>query len=198
MKRYLLFLVFFTFSACAATSSQQLQARLNNLITMQAKFQQIVRDEKGNIIDKSSGKMAVSRPGKFSWETIKPLYQLIVADGVKLWIYDRDLEQVTVRPQKQSLANTPALFLSGDAKQLEKNYRVSYQHKHFILNPKDPDNHFQTIELWFKRSQLTAMRFEDQLGHHVDLTFSRVKVNTKLSKQLFHFIPPKGVDVVQS
>ncbi|MBA2648508.1 MAG: outer membrane lipoprotein chaperone LolA [Legionella sp.] len=178
---------------------QVLQNKLNVLHTMSALFEQEVKVQ-NRALSYSSGNMALQRPGLFRWEIKSPMEQLIVADGHKMWVYDKDLEQVTVKKQTKELGGTAALFLSGDNETLGHDFDVSQKEQEgmmiFDLRAKSTQANFQTIQLIFKQNTLTSLRLLDQLGQITIVTLSNMQINPKLSSTLFQFTPPKGVDVV--
>lgn len=168
--------------------------------SMQAKFHQVMY-QKTRVIAKSDGDMAFQRPGLFRWQTKTPTEQLLVADGDKFWLYDVDLEQVTVRPQAPQMSASAGLFLADDEEQLSKHYEVSEKypdtHNAFLLNAKSKQANIQQMTLTFHENMLLRMEMLDQLGQHTEITFSEIKLNPTLSASLFHFTVPKGVDVVE-
>ena len=117
-----------THTLCAASPSEALQTKLNALRTMSANFSQVVK-AKQREISRSSGTMALARPGRFRWQTIKPMEQLVVADSKHLWIYDVDLEQVSVKKQENNLGGTAALFLSGYDDTVARDFEVTLSEK---------------------------------------------------------------------
>lgn len=202
MKKVVLLLSLCCYSAytLSQTSGEVLQNKLNALSTMTAHFNQTVKAKK-KTVSRSSGTMALQRPGRFRWNTVDPMEQLIVADGQKMWIYDVELEQVTVKKQQKGLGGTAALFLSGYDNQVSKDFDVTERNDRkqmvFDLKAKAPKENFQRITLKFNKEQLTNLELYDQLGQVTYVTLSQIKNNNKLAQQLFQFKPPKGVDVVK-
>lgn len=201
MKKFV-FIVLFCFSTyvLAMTPAEQLQNKLNAIHTMSAHFSQKVTVKK-KTVSKSSGSMALKRPGTFRWETKDPMEQLIVADGKKMWIYDVELEQVSVKTQQKGLGGTAALFLSGYDEDATQDFLVTEQNNGssstFNLKTKTDKENFQRIQLIFTNDQLTALELYDQLGQVTYVTFSNIKMNQNVSATLFQFKPPKGVDVIK-
>jgi outer membrane lipoprotein carrier protein len=179
--------------------STTLQAKLNAIRTMNASFSQVVKAKKHEV-SRSSGTMALFRPGRFRWETKKPMEQLVVADGKHLWIYDVDLEQVTVKKQEQGVGGTAGLFLSGYDDTVARDFDVTtYEEgdkQYFDLHAKSSKANFQRVKLIFVGERLKGMELYDQLGQHTDVNLSNIKHNPTLSTALFKFKTPKGVDVV--
>ncbi len=193
-------LVLITSNVIAKTAAVTLQHKLNSLHSMSANFSQVIR-AKNRIISRLTGRMALQRPGKFRWDTKEPMAQLVIADSRRVWIYDVDLEQVTVKKQVKGLGGTPALFLGGYSDTVTRDFIVtaSNQGKRelFDLHSKSSKDNFQRIKLTFTGDALHAIEFFDQLGQHTTVQLSGVKTNLQLAATLFSFKPPKGVDVIQ-
>lgn len=181
-------------------SSAELDAFLQGLQTLQANFRQTLRDGQGRMVEQSSGTLVIRRPDRFRWDYSEPNQQVIVADGKKLWLYDVDLEQVTVRPMEKSLAGTPAVLLSG-AEDLRTSFdieRVKRQGKTSVvtLNPKRGDTDFKSVSIGFTGKDLGFMQLNDKLGQSTLLEFSKVRRNASVDDARFVFTPPSGVDVI--
>jgi len=187
-------------SIFAQTDGELLQAKLNAIRTMTANFNQIVK-AKSREVSRSSGTMALERPGRFRWQTKDPMEQLVVADGKKMWVYDADLEQVTVKKQEKGLGGTAALFLSGVDDTVTRDFNVTQESKGktlaFDLKSKSAKENFQRIKLVFTQDNLTGLELYDQLGQVTSVKLVQIKSNPKLPAKLFQFKPPKGVDVVR-
>ncbi|MFY7698007.1 MAG: outer membrane lipoprotein chaperone LolA [Legionella sp.] len=200
MRTILLALLLLLAQPMFADAVQDVQARLNAIRTMSANFNQTVNAGRQRL-SMSSGTMALSRPGRFRWQTNEPLQQLVIADGSHLWMYDVDLEQVSVKKEASSISGGAALFLSGDNHSLNRDFLVTatQQGKKFSydLRAKSSKNNFQRIILTFSGPILSSLRLYDQLGQITTVQLSHVKNNPQLSSQLFKFKPPKGVDVVE-
>ena len=185
-----------------ASPSDDFSALLNGMKTMKSNFTQTVYDNNGRAIQSSNGQMALDRPGKFRWEVKKPIPQLIIANDKKLWIYDPDLAQVTIKVLNQSAGDTPALLLSHVGSVLSDNYTVSTVTEKpatlswFMLKPKNNDNMFQAVEMGFNGGRITEMRLKDHLGHTTAIKFVNATTNSSLPAMLFSFKVPKGVDVI--
>lgn len=199
-KIALLMLLAFTSSAFCESAGDVLQAKLNAIRTMTANFNQVVK-AKQKEISRSSGTMAMERPGRFRWQTKDPMEQLVVADGQKLWVYDVELEQVTVKKQEKGLGGTAALFLSGYNDSLTRDFDVtttsSGKDQTYDLQSKSEKANFQRLKLVFIGEQLSSIEMFDQMGQHTIVNLKNVKSNPKVAASLFQFKPPKGTDVVQ-
>ena len=187
-------------SANAGTPLQDLQQKLSSFQGMSANFQQALFSDKRLPARKSSGKMAVLRPGKFRWETQKPNEQILVADGNLLWIYDIDLEQATKQKVDTTDSNSPALFLSGNVNDIPKRFNVISETvpngAGYKLAAKSSDDMFQSISIIFQADKLSKMVVNTRIGQRSEFTFSQVEINPKFSTSIFHFKPPAGVDVL--
>jgi chaperone LolA len=204
-----LLLAILTPAAQAETAQEALSHFLGGVQTLSARFEQVQRDERGEVLQKTSGRMWLSRPsqgatavGKFRWSYEKPYEQLMVCDGAKIWLYDPDLAQVTVRPAQQALAGTPAQLLSRRSA-LSDEFTVEDAGERSgargaRLTPKSADSDFKSIELWLRNDAPERMVFLDQLGGNTEVSFSELKSNIKLDEALFRFKPPKGVEVVEA
>ena len=119
-------------------------------------------------------------------------------DGNKIWIYDPDLEQVTVRSQGDSLANTPAALLteSRGVDDIEKNFIITSKENWVVLTPRKQEGGFEKIELWLGGGRLKMVEVVDSLGQQTSIEFINLNYNKPLSSDLFIFTPPAGVDVV--
>jgi outer membrane lipoprotein carrier protein len=197
---FIILLAWVTNTAWCETATEAVQAKLNAIRSMSAHFTQVVKAGKREVSN-SSGVMALFRPGRFRWETTSPMAQLVVADSKHLWIYDVDLEQVTVKKQEKGVGGTPALFLSGyddtvardfDVVEISKGVKSVYE-----LHAKSTKENYQRVTLTFNGTDLSEIEFYDQLGQHTSVHLSHIKNNPKLAMNLFEFKPPKGVDVVK-
>jgi outer membrane lipoprotein carrier protein len=197
----IIFFALFTATHAASTSSD-LAGLLNAIRSMKADFTQTIYDNRGKAIQRSYGKMAMQRPGKFRWNVTKPIPQLIIANGSKLWIYDPDLQQVTIRSLKKEVGETPALLLSNVDTTVDQDFQVTEQSKTtpgwrwFSLVPKHPDSMFAAVEMGFQNNRIQEMKLKDNLGHTTRIQYQQPEYNISLAPSLFSFSPPKNVDVI--
>lgn len=196
-KIILIFGLFFAVTIIAAPVDD-LKKQLNELNTMRANFSQKTLTDNSDYFDSASGNMALSKPGKFRWETQKPNEQLILADGKWIWIYDKDLEQATKQLQETTNSNNPALFLSGDVSDLGTRFKVSFEKDHFILSASSEEDMFQSMELYFENDAIKKMIVKTRLGQTSVFTFSNIEKNIMLPTDLFGFVPPKGTDIIEN
>jgi outer membrane lipoprotein carrier protein len=169
--------------------------------TLSASFVQVVRDREGRITERATGALSIARPDRFRWDYRDPYEQVIVADGRRLWLYDSDLQQVTVRGLEQGLGSTPAMLLSG-AGRLADSFSSAGIEKDgdwtwMRLKPLAPSSDFEQVSLAMgDKGELAAMELKDKLGQTTRIDFSGVKRNTALDQELFRFEPPPGADVI--
>ena len=200
-ERVALLLVCLAFSRGAAASGLDDFLAFNSATkTATATFEQQAYDRNGRVVDRSSGRFAFARPGKFRWAYEKPHQQLLVADGSKLWIYDPDLQQVTVKRIDQAISSTPAALLAGkdDITRLFTLRDAGSKDGLAWVEalPKAKDTGFDRVRLGMEGKTLAAMELFDQLGGHTVLHFGDLKANVSLPPDTFHFTPPKGADVI--
>lgn len=193
---------FFVAVAWGATPSALLSTRLQALHSMQANFTQHTKAD-GKITQQSTGKMAFLRPNQFYWQVSGLSDQLIVSDGQYIWIYDKDLAQVTKEDIERMHQDAPGLLLSGSPEYITKHYRVQLHQAPasdqvvFTLTPKDSQSLFQYALLTFKGQEPFKMQFVDNLDQSTTILFEKVQVNPQLDANLFAFHPPKGVDIIE-
>ena len=183
-----------------AGSIEKLQAFVAQTKSARASFTQKVFDNKGKPIQSASGVLAFSRPGKFRWQYQKPYEQLIVGDGQRLWVYDAELNQVTVKKLEGSLGSSPAALLAG-SNQIESYYNLDAKGAKDGLDwleafPKTDDSMFQKVRMGFKGNTLDTMELYDHLGQITVIRFTGIKRNPSLAADAFVFTPPKGADVL--
>lgn len=172
----------------------------NNTNAMRANFSQVVTDTQGRKIQEVQGSMQLQRPNKFRWDYSKPYEQQIISDGKQVFLYDTDLQQVTIRELSKALGSSPAALLAGgDA--VEKSFIIKNATRKDDLTwvlalPKDKESGFERVLLGFSDDKLRKMELYDSFNHITLITFDAVERNPKLQNSTFLFTPPKGVDVV--
>ena len=173
---------------------------VTNVVTLESRFEQSLIDADGAIVDRTSGTLEIERPGRFRWSYTDPYEQWLIADGVNIWSYDLDLEQVTVKPQSEALANTPALLLGGSGDALEQfdfgGTTVEEVTTWVRLEPRDKNSGFDGVELGFVDSELRRMVFFDNLEQTTLVSLHDVKINEPIDAARFSFDVPEGVDLV--
>jgi outer membrane lipoprotein carrier protein len=173
---------------------------LTKVITLEAGFDQSLQDAEGNIIERTSGTLEIERPRRFRWSYTEPYETWLVADGVNIWSYDLDLEQVTVKAQTEALANTPALLLGGSENALEQFDFAGTDIEEFTtwvrLEPKDKDSGFEAVVLGFMEGELRRMVFFDNLDQITFVGLHHIRVNEPIDAERFEFTVPEGADLV--
>ena len=187
-------------AALRADATAQLDRFFAEVRTFSAAFEQVVLDANLERIEESTGRMWIARPGKFRWDYEPPLEQQIVSDGDRVWIYDIELEQITVRRLGDALGRTPALLLAGDGN-LEAAYLIEDRGLHgnvewVALVPRADDGNFSEIQLGFEGGELRLLQLADQLGQITRIVFSGNEINPAIAATVFDFQPPPGVDVI--
>ncbi len=199
MKFFLLPLAFVMFAA-HADSLDRFKTFLRDTQSARADFEQKVYGREGKLVQESSGSFVFQRPGRFRWTYAKPVDQLIVGDGERVWIYDRDLNQVTVRRLSRALGSTPAALLAG-ASDVEKAFELRDAGSRDGLEwmqarPKEPEAGFEVVRMGFGPQGVQAMELVDHFGHTTRLGFSNLQRNPKIDPGEFRFEPPPGADVL--
>jgi outer membrane lipoprotein carrier protein len=187
-------------TAALASPTSEVDKYLDGLATWSADFAQTIDDGHGKVTRSAAGKLYLQKPGRFRWDYADPSEQLILADGKQIWFYDKDLQQANVRSMDASLANTPAMLLSGsgsvgsqfDVTSLPPSDGLQW----YQLVPKHSDTDFQLVRIGFRNGDLASMFLADKLNQITQLTFSNSKRNAKFAPDLFTFVPPPGVDVI--
>lgn len=206
MRSLVICAIFLFASVCRADDAalQRLTALLDPVKSLQANFVQTVTDADNKVLQTSQGTIAVKRGNRLRWETTSPFAYLIVTDGNVMWRFDRDLEQATRQKFKGQLADTPALILSGETQRIKTTYDVTREQgkdgEYFRLQPKQKNALFRMLTLVFANTPvnngIAQLILQDNLDQRTEIRFSSLVTNPTLTDNLFHFDPPKGVDVV--
>lgn len=189
---------------CAETAVQDgealVEAFITEVVTFSGEFEQSLIDAEGRILETTTGTLEIRRPGRFRWVYAEPYEQWLIADGTNIWSYDIDLEQVTVKPQADALANTPALLLGGSSDAMGQfDYGGSFEERGLTwvrLLPVDTESGFRRVELGFEKSRLNRMVFYDNLEQTTVVSLKNVAVNEPIDAARFEFSVPEDVDVV--
>ncbi len=187
--------------AAHAGAIEKLKQFIATTRSAQAHFSQTVFDANGKKVQHAMGTMQFQRPGKFRWTYQKPYAQIIVGDGVKFWLYDVDLNQVSVKKLDAALGSSPAALLSGNH-EIERSFSLKEQGNSNGLAwleaaPKSTDSHFSAMRMGFNaQSELVQMELNDTFGHKTVLVFTAMQHNPPLAEQQFRFSPPADADVI--
>jgi outer membrane lipoprotein carrier protein len=184
----------------ASAGQQKVESFLQGLQSLQAQFKQTLTDRNGLTVEEATGTLAIRRPDRFRWDYREPNEQVIVADGARIWLYDADLEQVTVRKLDDTLSATPAMLLSGQGN-LQDNFSVTQSTQEggifwVRMQPKRDDTDFKWVRLGFQDNLLRFMQLADKLGQTTNLEFSQLERNPALDPSRFTFTVPPGADVI--
>jgi outer membrane lipoprotein carrier protein len=187
-------------SAAHAGAVDQLRSFLADTKTARGEFSQRVTAGKKPPVA-SSGRFEFERPGRFRWTYEKPYEQTIVADGQKLYVYDRDLNQVTVKKLGAALPASPASILFG-TNEFERDFEVRDDGERdglawIVARPRTRDSQFDSIRIGFKGGVPGTMQIADSFGQNTVLSFRSFERNPKLDSDLFRFVAPKGADVLE-
>jgi outer membrane lipoprotein carrier protein len=188
-----------------AAGPTPLDRYLQGLRSLRAEFSQTLVDSRDQVVDQSNGTLVVLRPGKFRWEVMprgakKESSQLLIADGRNVWFFDRELEQVTVKPEDAALSSTPAMLLSATG-DFRKNFTIESAGERqgfewVLVEPRAVEADFRRALLGFKKDQLVRMIIDDKLGQTATVDFESSVRNASVAPEEVRFEPPPGVDVI--
>ena len=201
MKKLIIFIAFLLAASSAyANGMAALHRFISETKTAQADFSQTVLNKDGSVKQQATGTVIFSRPGKFRWTYTTPFKQIIVGDDDKIYLYDVDLAQVTIKHLDPAMGGSPAALLAGD-NSMEKYYLLKDAGSHdglswLIATPKQKDSAFRQIEMGFDLHSLVEMKILDNFGTATEIKLSQMVRNLKLPANAFKFIPPVGVDVI--
>lgn len=183
--------------AVSQSDADELAEKLRKLNTLTGQFEQTLVDAQGQILQESSGTFLLQRPGFFRWETLEPFPQLLVSNLQNIWLYDPDLEQVTVRAYNNQLSQTPALLLSGNVEEINQHYTVKKNQQNiYELVPKASQDLFSMLIVVFNNEQLASMVLKDSLEQQTTFRFLQTQYNRAIDPTEFEFVPPAGTDVI--
>lgn len=187
--------------AWADDAAERLTERLDPLESYQADFEQQILDGSGERLQSARGEMWLSRPGMLRWEVDAPYSQTVVSDGDDVYLYDPDLEQVTVQEMDDRVTHTPALLLSGSVDDLTQSYEVFYEQDGgedvFTLVPVSADTLFEELSMIFDGDTLSELWMMDSTGQRTAITFSNITNNGYINPDVFDFEIPEGTDVIR-
>jgi len=183
----------------ADNAAQRLETALKKMDSLSARFKQTLLDEDKNIVQQSRGTLALQRPGKFAWIYTEPFEQRIVGDGSELWVYDVELEQVTVKPMDAGISNAPIMILMKQSDVTQQFDVIEVGQRKFLywveLKPLATDLEFSSIFIGLEDDNVRAMELQDQFGQSTQIVFENMRVGVVHNPATFKFEPPAGVDV---
>jgi len=182
------------------TGATRLRNFLANVQGMEASFRQRVIDSRQQVLEDASGSVVMQRPGRFRWNYQAPFERVIVADGEKVWLYEADLDQVTIRRLTAGIGDTPAALLTGKESVLERfTVEKSWNEEGLALVrliPRSADADFAGVTLGFDGAELRRLVLDDRLGQQTRVDLTEVRTNPRLSPEVFRFEIPAGADVI--
>jgi outer membrane lipoprotein carrier protein len=180
--------------------AQLLRTYLNELSTWRADFRQEVISRDNESIEKAQGRVVLKKPGRFRWDYVEPFERVITADGERVWLYEADLEQVTIRRIDEGLGATPAALLTGAEDILTHFELVEVRAEDAIqwlrLDSRSQNSDFSGIDLAFADGQLVQIYLTDRLGQQTRIFFSNIEKDVVVADDFFRFDIPNGVDVI--
>ena len=188
--------------AVNAAAANPLDVFLDDLDTFSADFRQVLLDSSGEALESSRGALRLRRPGMFYWFYREPYVQKIISDGANLWIYEADLEQVTISDVSESIEDTPALIFDGDT-DLDEYFTIRQLEDQdgsvwVDLIPRNPEPHYRLLRLLFLGDELGGMTLFDNLGQTLLISFENVVRNPELDQALFTFTPTDEMEVIDA
>jgi len=185
--------------ATNADDAARLSARLQTLSRYAATFVQEIHGAQGQVLERSTGSVKLLRPA-FRWVVDDPFPQIIVGDEALLKVYDPDLEQLTIRPMDDALADTPIALLSRDEVSLNENFRVFRVEEgtgeYYVVTPLGEDTLYAEIRLSFDENTLTGLGILDHLGQFTQIRFEPESDVPVLQSSDFQLEVPPGTDVI--
>ena len=200
----LLICAFFKGSFAQQEALARLDSLLANVDSLTADVVQLIVESDGGILEESSIKMLLKKPNGFYWETITPYQELIVTNGIKLWNYQPDLEQVVIEDWDVSKSELAAQLLSGKTENLDSEYIIeelsdtSNDSQQFVLTPVDTDSIYTQISINFITSELDLIYLNSRNGQQTVWRFDAIERNQILEDSLFNFQPPAGIEVIEN
>ncbi|MEQ1801658.1 MAG: outer membrane lipoprotein chaperone LolA [Gammaproteobacteria bacterium] len=203
-RRVRLLALLLALAATAASAGDAGEARLRdflaNVQSMDGRFHQQVIDSRQQVLEDTSGSVAMQRPGRFRWNYEAPFERVIVSDGEKVWLYEADLAQVTIRRLSSGIGDTPAALLTGKESVLER-FKVEKSWREDGLDlvrlvPRSADSDFAAVTLGFEGPALRQLLLADRLGQQTRIDLTGVRTNPRLAPDVFRFVPPPGADVI--
>ena len=190
---------FTTQAAGTAEDVKQLRELLQPISSLSAQFNQRISDADGFELQVSEGLFEVSQPNKLRWIVKHPMPQQVISDGITLWVYDPDLEQVIIQPFDKDVAATPAILFSGDLDSLDSVYFVErLEEGSFLLTPVQQGTLFRSTAIQFDGDKPSAIVLTDTLGQVTRISFTGLKLNPPISADQFVFKIPLGIDIIDN
>ena len=178
---------------------QRLRDLLQPISSLSSQFNQRINDADGFELQASEGLFEVAQPNKLRWIVKHPMPQQVISDGITLWVYDPDLEQVIIQPFDKDIAATPAILFSGDLDSLDSVYFVEQLAEgSFLLTPEEEGSLFRSTEIQFDGAKPSFIVLTDTLGQITRISFTGLKLNPPISADQFVFKIPLGIDIIDN
>ena len=182
-----------------AEDIQRLRDLLQPISSLSSQFKQRIIDADGFELQASEGSFEAARPNKLRWIVKQPMAQQIISDGITLWVYDPDLEQVIIQPSNEDIAASPAILFSGDLDSLDSDYFVELLAEgSFLLTPEQEGSLFNSTAIQFDGAKPSVIVLTDTLGQVTHISFTALKLNPPISADKFVFEIPQGIDVIDN
>lgn len=187
-----------------SSAIDDLDALLSGIQTLSADVLQLIVESDGGVLEESQIKMQLKKPDGFYWETIEPFPELIVTNGIKLWNYQPDLEQVVVEDWDTDQSGLAAQLLSGRTENLQEEYSIAVDESssadfpHFKLTPLQSDNIYSSIAIRFSASKLESITMDSKNGERTVWNFASVTINAFIDDDVFTFDAPAGIEVIEN
>lgn len=188
-------------SAAPRGPADDLRRFFKDVHSYTARFTQVVLDDSLNLLQESAGTLWIERPDRFRWDYDVPFKQQIVSDGERIWVYDVELRQVTVRNLAGGLGVAPAILLAGRG-QLDDDFVVKSlggqgKLQWMQLLPRSRDGGFEDIRVGFEQGKIRLLEMIDGFGQTTRIALREGEENIAISPSKFVFTPPPGVDIVR-
>ncbi len=200
----LLICVLFNVSLAQQGALEQLNSMLASIESLKADVVQLIVESDGGILEESKIKMYFKKPNGFYWETITPFKELIVTNGVKLWNYQPDLEQVVIEDWDSSKSELAAQLLNGETENLGSDYQIEQVYSddsgdhQFTLTPLATDSVYERISISFVTSELDQIYLNSKNGQQTVWRFVTIERNESLEDSVFEFNPPAGIEIIEN
>ena len=182
-----------------AEDIQRLRDLLQPISSLSSQFNQRINDADGFELQTSEGLFEVAQPNKLRWIVKQPMPQQVISDGITLWVYDPDLEQVIIQPFDKDIAATPAILFSGDLDSLDSVYFVEQLAEgSFLLTPEEEGSLFRSTAIQFDGAKPSFIVLTDTLGQITRISFTGLKLNPPISADQFVFKIPLGIDIIDN
>ncbi len=204
--KYIIFLLFSASSSGLLAQESPLQALVETLaqtVSMQADVEQLILSQDGRQIQALQAQLVMQKPDRLNWQVRDPYEELMVSDGISLWYYEPDLEQVSIQDFPDDIENNPILLLNDDLQAIADAYEVSMGYeddtvKQYVLLPKTPSSSYERFSLTFSGADLVQMQFESSVGQLTSFSFSNIINNVEIDPVTFTFVIPDGIEIIDS